>query len=653
MKRRYWAVVLLLIWQGALAAANEAPRWLAAAMQGQIFLDISGAPAVVLWHEVEAAVDGGGKITSTEHYAVRILKKEGCQEARAMKYYAPDTDKVHELRGWMASRSGQVRALEKDRVADVEEGDSFYEQARVRMLSATAECGEGVVFAYESVMEERSVFTQLAWQFQDRLPVVVSRFTLRLPGGWESKAVTLNHAAIAARVTGNSSTWELRDLPYLEAEPDAPRLGTLAPRLAVSLFPTSKTTMGETFANWVDVSRYATALHDPQGMPDAAITAKAQALTAEAHSEIEKIRAIAFYVQKLRYVSIQMGIGRGGGYKPHAASLVLTKGYGDCKDKATLMRAMLRAIGITSYPVLIYAGDASYVHEEWPSPHQFNHCIIAIVVSDAVNSYAVAQVPIVGRVLIFDSTDPYTPLGEIPDDEQSSFALVAAGEKGALIRVPKRPARTNRRERITVLQLDADGSLRGTSEERFSGDMAVRARATYGEDHDLTKTMEQWMAAQAPGVSVSSAQPSDSFTENTYRVLMDFTAPHYAQLMQNRLLVFRPGAVPRSDHLPGHLRLTEANRKYPMVIKGESFRETVNAKLPAGFAVDETPEGEKVEGDLGVFETHCTSHDGEVTWSRSLELKGQVIPAERYAEAKRFFQRIADAEAQPVVLIRK
>jgi transglutaminase-like putative cysteine protease len=46
----------------------------------------------------------------------------------------------------------------------------------------------------------------------------------------------------------------------------------------------------------------------------------------------------------------------------------LSRGYGDCKDKANLMRAMLRVLKIESYPIAIYSGDPTFVREEWASP---------------------------------------------------------------------------------------------------------------------------------------------------------------------------------------------------------------------------------------------------------------------------------------------
>jgi len=227
--------------------------------------------------------------------------------------------------------------------------------------------------------------------------------------------------------------------------------------------------------------------------------------------------------------------------------------------------------------------------------------------------------------------------------------LLAAGDKGALIRMPECPADGNRLERTTKVELIGDGSLRGSTEERSFGSMAARARAKYREKADFTRSIERWMGSHVPGVSLTAVQPSDNFTENMFRLAIDFAAPHYTQLMQNRLLVFRPAVVPRSDIIP----LSVAERKHEILMQGQSFTEMVKIKLPAGFAMDELPAPEKVENGVGVFVTNCTAKDGEVTWTRSLDVRRQVIAAGQWAEVKSFFQRVANAESESIVLIKE
>lgn len=62
----------------------------------------------------------------------------------------------------------------------------------------------------------------------------------------------------------------------------------------------------------------------------------------------------------IRYVGIWLG---NGGIVPHPAEDILQNRYGDCKDKATLLQALLAAKGIYSQQVLINLGDSFYRSE--------------------------------------------------------------------------------------------------------------------------------------------------------------------------------------------------------------------------------------------------------------------------------------------------
>ena len=57
-----------------------------------------------------------------------------------------------------------------------------------------------------------------------------------------------------------------------------------------------------------------------------------------------------FAQREIRYVGLELGIG---GYQPHPAPQIFAHRYGDCKDKATLVSAMLSEIGVESYYVVI------------------------------------------------------------------------------------------------------------------------------------------------------------------------------------------------------------------------------------------------------------------------------------------------------------
>jgi hypothetical protein len=585
---------------------------------------------------------------------VRILTREGRSLVTASKVYMTDTGKVREMRAWLIRPSGEIKKYGKDQTIDAAISDNdVYNEVRRKVIFARDDAEPGTIFGYEVTSEDRSVFTQFEWGFQRRMPSLLSRFTLNLPKDWRAEGVTFNHTKVEPTVSGSSYTWELRDMPPIEPEAMSPPVTSLAPWLAVSYFPSvsGKPGNGKAFSNWAEVSRWLAELSDPMATLDDHLAGKAKQLTASAKTEYERIQTIGRYVQGVNYVSIQTGVGRGGGYRPHAAIDVFAKSYGDCKDKANLMRAMLKAVGLPAYLVSIYSGDPTHVREEWPSPQQFNHCIIAIKVSDDTQAPTIIRHPTLGRLLVFDPTDDNTPVGDLPDHEQGSFALIIASEAGALLKMPVTPPETNRLEREADVTLAADGSITATLREKSTGQSAVGERSLFKglSKPDYHKRIESWIATGATGATISKVEPADNLMDGRFALQVDFTAPRYGQVMQERLLVFKPAIVSRRDSL----FLTEPTRKHPVVLDAYADTETVNVKLPAGFEVDELPDPVKLDTPFGTYATSYEVKDGQLHFTRTLMVRAATVPVSDYAKVRAFFEKIRAAETAPVVLAKK
>lgn len=635
-------------------AGDDVPSWLRSAASTATGAYSKNVPAVVLLSERDIRVEDDGKVTTTERRAVKVLSNEGRGEAIAGVAYMTDTGKVRDMRAWIIRPSGAVKKFGKDEALDLAGApNDVFNEVRIRMISARDEAEVGAVFGCEWTTEDRSVFTQFDWQFQDRLPALASRFTISLPSGWRAEGVTLNHAKIEPAVTGSSYSWELRDLPYIEDEPASPEVTALAARLAVSYFPApdKKAGIGRTFNNWSDVSRWLTELSDSQAVLDDALAGKAKQLTAAAKTELERIQAIGRYVQAVNYVAIQTGIGRGGGYRPHSSLDVFAKSYGDCKDKANLMRAMLKAVGIQSYLVCIYSGDPTFVREEWPSPQQFNHCIIAVKVGEATTVPTVVTHPSLGRLLIFDPTDDNTPVGDLPDHEQGSFALIVAGEAGTLMRMPATPAEANLLERRADVVLSPEGAITASVHENAAGQSAVAQRGEFRglARPDYIKRIEGWITRGVTGARVLKVEPADNSAEGRFALEVSFTADNYGQLMQGRLLVFKPAIVSRRESL----FLTAPVRKHPVVLEARAYSENVSVKLPAGFEVDEMPDTVKLDTSFGSYATSYVVKDGQLKFTRTLVVRQATIPVADYPKVRSFYERIRAAETAPVVLVKK
>lgn len=635
-------------------AGDDAPAWLRAAAGSSMPAFQKDVPAVVLADESVVTIEDDGRMTRNDFYAVKVLTREGRDEAVAHAVYNTDSEKVKDLRAWLISPSGKVKKYGKGEAAELALVDNdVYNEAKQMIIAASSDAEEGSIFGYETVTEDRSVFSQLVWYFQGRgLPVMKSRISVTIPRGWSADALTLNHDRIEPTMSGTTYSWELRDLPPVSYEPLSPPRTALTPWLAINLTPTlEKPATRRSFATWVDVSKWLSEISDSQAGVNDAIAGKAKQITAASTTEMEKITAVGRFVQAVNYVSIQIGTGRGGGYRPHAAAEVFAKSYGDCKDKANLMRAMLKAIGIKSFLVSIYSGDPNHVRREWPSPHQFNHCIIAVKVSDETQALTVVDHATLGRLLIFDATDDITPVGDLPVHEQGSYALIIAGEAGALLRMPVTPPEANMLNRSAEVQLNADGSIVARMREQSIGQAAVRERGPF---KGLTKPeyngrIERWIAQGATGVLVSKIEPLDEPSEGKFSLAADFSAPAYGQLMQGRLLVFRPAIVSRRESLS----LTAPARKHPVVLTPHAYSETTKVNLPGGFEVDELPDAVKLETPFGSYSTSYVVKDMQLLFTRTLIVRQATVPVADYPKVRSFFERIRAAEQSPVVLVRK
>ena len=656
MRARLLGLVLLVVLAGggARAAGDDVPAWLQQAAQVSVPAYEKDVPAVVLQREQRVTVSPDGRITTVTQFAIRVLIHEGRVYAEAREFYESDSGKVRDMHAWLIRPSGPVKKYGKSEIIDaVEDPDDIYNESRFKMIDASKDADAGSVFGYQATTEEKSIFSQDVWAFQNRLPAIESRYVLALPSGWAVKAVTFNHAKIEPTVNGSTYTWELGNLPPIVAEPSSPRVSSLAPRIAISYFPPGDTQSPnfKIFSNWSEVSYWLSQLHDPQSIPNDALVEKVRQLTSNAKTELEKIRAIGSFVQSIHYISIDIGVSRGGGMRPHPAMEVFAKSYGDCKDKANLMRAMLKVLGITAYPVVIYSGDSEYVREEWASPNQFNHCIVAIRVSDETQVATIITHPKLGRLLIFDATDDDTPVGDLPVQEQGSLALIVAGDAGSLVRMPVTPAETNLLDRRVEASLAADGGLSAVIQEKATGSWAVGYRSEFRHlsRPDYQKAIEGWITSGASAARVTKVDPRDDSVAGRFDLGIDFTAPAYAQLMQNRLLVFKPAIVSRRESL----FLTEAKRKHPVVLRSTAYSESVSVSLPAGFVVDEMPDAVKLDTSFGSYATTYEVKDGQLLFTRKLVQHAATIPVEQYNSVRSFFEKIRAAEQAPVVLARK
>ncbi len=632
---------------------SSPPAWLRTAASVNVPAYDKDVPAVVLHDEEEITVDKDGSIVTVERYAIKVITREGRELAVARAFYFSSAGKIGELEAWIISPDGKTKDYGKKQTMDmIADPDDVYNEGRLKIIDVSAEINVGDVFGFTVEKKDPPLFYQDMWQFQGRLPVITSRYVLNLPQNWTATSITFNHDDVKPTVNGSTYIWQLNQLPPIPAEPLSPSIKNLSPFIAVNFTPPAgNQASNRSFTSWQDVSVWATGLYDPQVIVNDEVAAKARELTANAKTELDKIKAIGKYVQDLQYISIDIGVAYGNGYKPRPSSTVLSRGYGDCKDKATLMRAMLQSLKISAYPVAIYAGDPDFVRKEWASPRQFNHCIIAIVVGADTESATIIQDSKLGRLLIFDATDDMTPVGDLPDYLQGSYGLVMAGTNGDLIKMPMTDPSENALVRTVDVKLAEDGSISGSIKELTRGQSSKYERSLYRSSSagEYQKSIEGWLTRGATAAKLLDMKPSDDHENSSFDLNVSFSAPAYGQLMQGRLLVFRPTIVSRSRSI----YLTEKERKLPVTLDSNSFNETAVFELPTGFSVDEMPDSISLETGFGSYSTSYEVKDRKLFFTRKLVMERKTIPVSDYGNVRDFFTKILNAENAPVVLIKQ
>lgn len=646
--------LLVIPFAAALAfGADEAPQWLRELASSQIPAQAAKVPAVVLLHERTVTVEETGRVIERRRKAVKVLTNLGRREAVAAETFIQGAGKVREMQAWLIPPDGKVQRYGKDRVIESAfDSMSMYQEARRAVIPASGDAAPGSVFGFETVTEEKSIFTQFSFEFQDELPTLASRFRMVLPAGWEAKYFGLRGAKEQPVVDGNTYTWEMGNLPFIDQEQSSSSIRGSVPRIAVNYIPPSGAAVPvRAMKDWNEVGAWKAELADPQAKADGAITAKVKELTAGAADEFAKIRAIGQFTQRVRYIAIQTGLAKGGGYKPHAASEVFAKSYGDCKDKTALTRAMLSVVGIPTYGVSIFSGDRTYVDPKWPSPAQFNHAILAIKVSDSLNAPAAANVDGLGRMLFFDPTDENTPAGNLPVYLQGSYALLGFENGGKLIKMPVAQSTDNRIERTIRFAVSPDGSIKGTVTEKHLGTAAGQARSKHeamGKEN-YTKSIERWVSMSAQFSTVEGVNAGFDPAAATFSLSFNLASERYARMMNPRLMLLKPTAVVR-DIGPD---TNESQRTRALILDSEAMVETIEVDLPQGFQVDEAPEPLKLDKPFGRIESKVEVAPGKLTVKRTIELRHVQVEPAQYAELRQFMGLVRGNQTAPVVLIRK
>ncbi|MCA9576969.1 MAG: DUF3857 domain-containing protein [Polyangiales bacterium] len=393
----------------------------------------------------------------------------------------------------------------------------------------------------------------------------------------------------------------------LYGEPMMPGATEVRPYLHVS-----------TYRTWEDVGRWYWGLIQDQLTPDDELRRTVRELVAGAPDLATKVRRIHDWViDNTRYVGLEFGIH---GFKPYRVTQIVRRGFGDCKDKASLLYAMFREAGIDAHIVLVRTRRNGDIRDLPASLSVFDH--------------AIAYVP--GLDTYIDGTAEYSGVNELPQMDQGVTVLHVWPEGASLRHTPVHPAAQNAHQRTLDVRLAADASAAITAEETVRGVDAAGYRARYRAEGTRQERIERQLRDLFPGLELSAHQFDDlDDVEHPVRFTYSGRAPQFALRDGNTLRVM-PSSL---GSLSRALARTQTRRHTLDLGSTTRYAERRVITLPAGARATALPTAGEVQSPFGVARMRVTNANGVVTIESEFELTRDRVPASDYAAFRAWMER--------------
>jgi Domain of Unknown Function with PDB structure (DUF3857)/Transglutaminase-like superfamily len=651
--RLSWLALCGVLW-GPLAVAGK-PTWLEEQLHAPLPVTDDRTDAVVLLSDAVLTVERNGTLLRTTHRVVKILRPAGAAWSVWGAAFGP-TSPIRRLHAWSIGRDGRTQEAGDREVIESEPPVGMtgilMSDVHMKVLRAPgAVPGSIVAFELEQVVQPVDLTD--SWFFQETVPVRETQYTLEMPSGWRYVATWERHDEVAPRPVGPTSyRWAIQDLKPIRVEAQMPSPWGVVGRMQITLIGPRTEQRG--LQSWAELGTWYAHLAQGRRESSTEIAQKVRQLTAAEATPLDKIRAVAKFVQdNVRYVAILLGQG---GYQPHAAGEVFTHGYGDCKDKATLLSAMLKELGIDSYYVVVNSQRDAVNGTSPVTVALFNHMILAVPLPpDLTDPSLVATYshPTLGRLLIFDPTDPYTPFGRIRGALEGNWAVLIQPAGGELIQLPQLKSELSGLTRTAHFSMDVSGALTGDVDEIRSGELAAQQRAAFAattQESDQIKPVERMLRDSVGDFEILKA---------SFDGRRDITAPlewrysikveHYASASGDLLLV-RPRVIGSKSSALLEAREPRANDIE--IPSPQHDIDRIDIALPPGIEPDELPSAVDLERSFGSYHSKTELVGHTLRYTRTFELKQLRIAVAQADELKAFYRSIAEDERAQAVLKR-
>ncbi len=430
-------------------------------------------------------------------------------------------------------------------------------------------------------------------------------------------------------------TYTIKNLPAKENENDCPGPSYIYPHILVLSKEASVDNGKTTYFNTVaDQYAWYHQLVSNIGSDEAAVKAKAQEITSGITNDLDKIKAIFYWMQNnIRYVAFEDGIA---GFRPDKANEVIRKKYGDCKGMANATKELLKSLGYDARLCWIGTNHIAYDYST-PSLSVDNHMICALKFQ--------------GKMYFLDATENYLAFNEYAERIQGRQCLIEDGDKYILINIPSTTYQQNSDEEKRILSVNGT-DLKGTATHEWRGEEKeyILTELNAVKKDKSEESFIRYLSNNNKDYILTDLKTSDvnnfdknltvSYSINHKNAVSSFGKDYYVDLDFGKEM---------NDY---RFDTSKRDLDYWFPYKTNVIRET-QLIIPAGYTVTSLPPSVEIKNANYEFTITYTQTADKLIYKKNLIIKNTKLVKSEFTQWNKDIEKLVASYNEQIVLTAK